>query len=197
MSFPLALSCRHAAVGRALQRVAGAGALALVVLTIAGCASGPIEIDERAISVEPVTASQVAGNPDLARGTVLWGGTIIGSANLDGGSQLELLAYPLDRTQRPQTGLISQGRFIVTSEAYLETVDFAEGREVTVLGDLEGTDEVTIGGARRELPVVGASQLHLWTGSGPRERTGFSFGIGVGSGGRSGAGVGIGIGVGG
>ena len=180
-----------------LRRLTGAGALALAVTGVAGCASTPIDIDDPAIVVEPVTAAQVAGDPDLARGTVLWGGTVIGAANLASGSQLELLAYPLDRTQRPQVGRASQGRFIVTSDAYLETVEFAEGRQVTVLGSLDGLDEVVIGEARRRLPVVRANQLHLWTGSGVRERTGFSFGIGVGSGGRSSGGVGIGIGIGG
>lgn len=179
---------------RPARRLLPGAALGLAALAAAGCASRPIEIDDDAVTVEPVVASQVVGNPDLARGTVLWGGTIIGAANLESGSQLELLAYPLDRTQRPQVGLPSQGRFVVTSDDYLETVDYAEGRQVTVLGNLDGLDEVRIGDASRELPVVRASQLHLWSGAGPRDRTGVSFGIGLGSGGRTSGGIGIGIG---
>ena len=136
----------------------------------------------------------MANDAALARGTVLWGGTIIGASNLESGSQLELVAYPLDRTQRPQIGLPSQGRFVVKSDDYLETLDFAEGRQLTVLGALDGLEEVTVGEARRELPVVRATDLHLWTGRGPGPRTGFTFGIGVGSGGRTSGGIGIGIG---
>jgi len=181
----------------AARRVADVGALALVALIVAGCASKPIDIDGDTIQVAPVTASQVASEPEQARGTVLWGGTIIGVASRESGSQLELLAYPLDRTQRPQDGRRSQGRFIVTLDEYLEPLDFAEGRQVTVLGELDGLEEVRVGDTRRQLPVVKASQLHLWTGAGPRERTGFTFGIGVGSGGRTSGGVGIGIGLGG
>jgi len=171
--------------------------VALVLLVLAGCASGPIEIDDQAITVEPVLASQVADDPGLAQGTVLWGGTIIGALNLATGSQLELLAYPLDRTQRPQVDRASQGRFILTVEEDLETIDFAEGRQVTVLGALDGVNEVTIGEARRTLPVVRADQLHLWRGTGPGERTGFTFGIGIGSGGGARGGIGVGIGLGG
>ena len=125
---------------------------------------------------------------------MLWGGTIIGTANLESGSQLEILAHPLDRTQRPQVGRPSEGRFLVESSDYLEPLDFAEGRQVTVLGQLDGLDEVRVGEARREFPVVRPDELHLWRGDGARPRTGFTFGIGVGSGGRTSGGIGIGIG---
>ena len=194
--FPARSSTRSTAraARRALPRLTGACALALSVFGMAGCASKPIDIDDDTIALEPVTASQVASDPGLARGTVLWGGTLVGAANLESGSQLEVLAYPLDRTQRPQVDRPSRGRFIVASADYLETVDFSEGRQVTVLGDLDGLEEVTIGQARRRLPVVQAGQLHLWTGTGPRARPGFSFGIGIGSGGRSSGGVGVGVG---
>ena len=170
-----------------------AGAL-VAALTLGACASTPIDLDERGARPEPVVAAQVAGDASLARGTVLWGGTIIGTANLDSGSQLEVLAHPLDRTQRPQVALPSQGRFIVASDDYLEPLDYAEGRQVTVLGTLDGLDEASVGEARRELPVVRATDLHLWRGDGARGRTGLSFGIGIGSGGRTSGGVGIGIG---
>ena len=174
-------------------RASRAAALA-AALALGACASTPIDLDERGVEPEPVVASQVADDAGLARGTVLWGGTIIGSANLDSGSQLEVLAHPLDRTQRPQVGLPSQGRFLVESDDYLEPLDFAEGRQVTVLGALDRLDEVRVGEARRELPVVRATDLHLWRGDGTRGRTGFTFGIGVGSGGRTSGGIGIGIG---
>ena len=176
---------------RKLGTLAGVLVAALV---LGACASTPIDLDERGVEPERVVAAQVAGDASLARGTVLWGGTIIGTANLDSGSQLEVLAHPLDRTQRPQVALPSQGRFIVASDDYLEPLDYAEGRQLTVLGALDGLDEVSVGEARRELPVVRATDLHLWRGDGARGRTGLTFGIGIGSGGRTSGGIGIGIG---
>ena len=175
---------RHLRAGAALGLAAALGA----------CASTPIDLEERGVTVEPVAAAEVAESAELARGTVLWGGTIIGTANLESGSQLEIIAYPLDRTQRPQLGRASEGRFLVESDDYLEPLDFAEGRQVTVLGTLDGLDEVVVGEARREFPVVRPTELHLWTGDGRRTGTGFTFGIGIGSGGRTSGGIGIGIG---
>ena len=185
----------RSSVRRPAFRIALAGVLApLLAAALGACASTPIDLEEEGVAPEPVIASQVSGTPELARGTVLWGGTIIGTANLEVGSQLEVIAYPLDRTQRPQLGLPSQGRFLVDSDDYLEPLDYAEGRQVTVLGTLEGLDEVRVGEARREFPVVRPSRMHLWRGDGPRGRTGFTFGIGIGSGGRTSGGIGIGIG---
>lgn len=178
-------SSRHA-----LRALIAAPAL----LALVACASTPIDLDERGLTPEPVMASQVAEESSLARGTVLWGGTIIGSTNLEAGSQLEIIAYPLDRTQRPQVDRPSQGRFLIASDDYLEPLDYAEGRQITVLGALEGLEEVRVGEARRQFPVVRPSDMHLWTGDGRRGGTGFTFGIGVGSGGRTSGGIGIGIG---
>ena len=171
------------------------GAALAAALALGACASTPIDLEERGVAVEPVSPAEVAEDPALARGDVLWGGTIIGVANLAAGSQLEIVAHPLDRTQRPQAGRPSEGRFLARSDDYLEPLDFAEGREVTVLGALEGVEEGRVGEARRDFPVVRADELHLWRGEARRPGTGLTFGIGIGSGGRTGGGVGIGIGL--
>ena len=171
-----------------------AAAAAGLAAALAACASTPIDLEERGAAPAPVTASEVADASAPAEGEVLWGGTIIASTPLESGSQLEIVAYPLDRTQRPQLGRASEGRFLVESGDYLEPLDFAEGREVTVLGALEGVEEGRVGEARRDFPVVRATDLHLWRGEAPRSGTGFTFGIGIGSGGRTSGGIGIGIG---
>ena len=176
---------------RASARVALVGAAALA---LGACASTPIDLEERGVEIEPVSPVEVTEASGPVRGTVLWGGTIIGVANLESGAQLEIVSHPLDRTQRPQAGRASEGRFLARTDDYLEPLDFAEGREVTVLGAIEGLEEVRVGEARRDLPVVRASDLHLWRGEASRPRTGFTFGIGVGSGGRTSGGIGIGIG---
>lgn len=167
--------------------------VALAGLVLVGCASTPIQVDDETVleSVRPVDISE---DSSLARGQVLWGGVIIGSENLDGETQLEVLGYPLDRTQRPQTAREPEGRFLVATEGYLETLDYAEGRAVTVLGELSGVAEGQVGGARRSWPRVRATEIHLWRPGDDGARPRFSFGIGTGSGGTRG-GVGIGIGL--
>ena len=161
---------------------------------LGGCASPPIETE---FETSPRTPTEVSAAGGLETGgerrdgapgeaaadgveTVLWGGVLLESTVLEGTTQLEVLAHPLDRRQRPQTGRASEGRFLIVAEGYLETVDYAPGRLVTVLGTLEEVREGTIGEAAVRFPVVRAEQLHLWSPNAARgERPGFTFGIGV------------------
>ena len=111
---------------------------------------------------------------------VLWGGVLLGASNLDDSTQLEVLAYPLDRRQRPMTGRDSAGRFLILADGYLETLDYADGRLVTVLGAREGVREGRVGDAPVVWPVVRSEQLHLWRdGAAANERPRFTFGLGV------------------
>ena len=145
-------------------------------IALAGCASPPIETDVEADARRP---DQVATAPDSASGPVLWGGVIVDTRNRDTDTELEVLAYPLDRRQRPQTGRPAEGRFVVVADGYLESVDYAPGRLVTVLGALDGVVEGQVGEARRVYPNVRSESLHLWRPGEPNAAPRFSFGIGL------------------
>lgn len=164
-------------------------AVALLLL-LGGCASPPIETEVGAgvpSTGGPVGAiaddgSRAGGFEDEAAdagGRVLWGGTIVGARNLDDGTELEVLAYPLDRRQRPMTGRPAAGRFLILSDDYLETLDYAAGRLVTVLGARAGMREGRVGEAPYDYPVVRAESLHLWRPDAPQP-SGPRFGIGIG-----------------
>lgn len=166
--------------GRNTGRARGLPAV-LLMLGMAGCASTPIETGD-SVTLEPSTPAEVVAAVAPISGTVLWGGVLIGASNLADSTQLEVLAYPLDRTQRPMRDRPALGRFLVENEGYLETVDYAEGREITVLGALDGLVEGQVGEARQQWPRVRAEQLHLWREGGPGEQPRFTFGIGIGIG---------------
>lgn len=164
---------------------APAAAALLLAALLGGCASPPIETDVSAgvpSSGGPLDAATEPAATDGAKEgeRVLWGGTIVGARNLGEGTELEVLAYPLDRRQRPMRGRAAAGRFLVLSDDYLETLDYAEGRLLTVLGTREGMREGRVGEARYEYPVVRAETLHLWRPEGQRQGVQPSFGIGIG-----------------
>lgn len=150
--------------------------LAVVACALAACASPPIETDVVADERSPAS---VAAEPDAASGEVLWGGVIVDTRNNDADTELEILAYPLDRRQRPMTGRPPEGRFIAVADGYLESVDYAPGRLVTVLGSLEGVVEGQIGEARRVYPNVRSRSLHLWRPGAPDD-AGPRFSLGIG-----------------
>jgi len=126
-----------------------------------------------------MTPEEVRGNPDSAKGTVIWGGVIVSSVNLVDRTQLEVLAYPLDNHQRPIKTQKSLGRFLLQSPDYIETENYAPGRSVTALGTLQGVTKGEIGEAIYDYPTVTISDVHLWHSDDSHEKPRFIFGIGL------------------
>lgn len=157
-----------------LKRVA----LLLSLSLLSACASGP-QYDTRDVDLA-VTPRQAVAESDLLRGkAVLWGGVIIASSNLQDMTQFEILAYPLDSRQRPQTDRKPLGRFIAQQPGYLEVADYTQGRLLTVTGRLDGTLDGRIGESDYTYPVVTAVRHYLWSESDGGPRTSVHFGIGV------------------
>ncbi len=128
------------------------------------------------------TPQQATADIGAVRGrTVAWGGIIVNARNLQNATQIEVLGYPLDPDNRPDTKAAPLGRFLALHPGYLETADYSPGRQLTVVGDITETREGTVGEARYVYPVVATTRLHLW----PKETRQPSdpqihFGIGIG-----------------
>ena len=86
--------------------------LTVLLFLLTACASGP---DFNTMGVDPLlTPRGVTAKPQPATGkSVQWGGTIVSTANLQNSTQIEVLAYPLDSSGRPNTDGAAQGRFIL------------------------------------------------------------------------------------
>ena len=150
--------------------------LLTAVLFLAGCVSRP-QYDEEQYRTDTAPVL-VANNVEQFQGTdVMWGGIIIANNGTDAGSQLEVLAYPLKSNQRPDTSKGPLGRFLVFEDRFLEPLDFAEGRLVTVTGAFSETRDGAVGNADYVFPVVDAEAVYLWA---PGENSPqVNFGVGV------------------
>lgn len=149
----------------------------LLTIFLGACATGAqLNTD----NVDPsLTPQQAVSEADMQRDKrVLWGGMIINSTNLKGETRIEVLAYPLDSDHYPQTDQSPYGRFLLFKEGYLETVDYAAGRLITVVGRYTGTRQGKVDESEYTYPVIRAEQLHLWS-KGQKRDTRFHFGIGV------------------
>ena len=154
--------------------------LSILFLTslLTGCASTPV-FDTSAV-VKSLTPQSVIAEPAESRGkTALWGGTILDTRNLQDATRIEVLAYPLDSSQRPILGSKPLGRFIIHQQGYLEPEAYNQGRLISVLGSITESQSGQVGESAYTYPVVDAQQLHLWSPESSRSRTGFSFGIGI------------------
>lgn len=165
--------------------------MALILFMGSGCSSGPIKPDQpvsdlsvtdvRAELLVSSTASQESRSIDSMDNNtlVIWGGTIINTQNLSDTTQIEIMGYPLDRRQRPMTARDPQGRFLIQYKGYLEPVDYAAGRSLTVLGRLQDVITGTVGEAQYQYPALQSESIHLWKPYDQSTRSGFSFGMGI------------------
>ena len=166
------------------------------LLLVACAASGPT-FDMT--GVDPfLTPQSVTANPPAATGKdVQWGGTIIGVSNLQDRTQLEVLAYPLDRKARPQGDSSPLGRFFLEQSGFLDPATYKQGRQISAVGTVTGTRTSKVGEASYDHPVVDARQIYLWPEDQGYGGSGVTFGIGGGSGGwGSGTSWGVGVGTG-
>lgn len=158
-------------------RIATAALATLVALT--ACTTPPIRTEVPArIDLPPYRVAE--DTAPFPTGDVLWGGMVVEVRNSKDYSELEVLAYPLDRTQRPRLKAPTEGRFIARMPGYVERYDYPQGRFVTLRGKVVARREGMIDERLYVYPVVEATQVHLWPigfqDAGPR----FSIGIGVG-----------------
>jgi outer membrane lipoprotein len=158
-----------------LIRIALAGALA----ALAGCAAPVFKDAPR----NPATPAEIAMQPERYHGAdVVWGGKILGVRNLAERTEVEVVAYPLDRAQRPDQNAPTEGRFILALAGYVEPLDYPAGRFVTMRGRIAGTQSSRIDEHDVAFPLVEDAIVHLWPVNFPYERPRISFGLGVGVG---------------
>lgn len=154
-----------------------------ITTLLAACAHAP-EMDTT--GVQPtVTPAVVLSSPTIHVGTrVQWGGTIIDTRNLKDHTRLEILAYPLTKNRKPDIDSEPLGRFIAVHPGYLESQDYASGRQITLVGEIAGTAEGQIGEMTYEYPMVNVDQIYLWPRetaySNPASRVHIGVGVGIG-----------------
>lgn len=151
----------------------------LLLLMLHGCAT-PLDIGGADRDMTPQAAVKTfPANKDRA---VAWGGSVVNAKNLADTTQFEVVGYPLDSNNRPNTQAAPLGRFIVVHPGYLETADYAPGRVITVVGNLTETRSGKVGEATYVYPVVAANRVHLWpieTPASSEPRIHFGIGIGI------------------
>ena len=114
---------------------------------------------------------------------VVWGGRVVEVRNLADHSEIEVLAYPLDGSQRPKANDSGIGRFIATMPGYVESMDYPPGALMTIDGRISGSRAGKVGEAPYVFPLVKVNQSHVWTASelsSGKNNVHFGVGLGVG-----------------
>ncbi len=150
----------------------------IVTLLMAACAT-TAKFDTSGIDLS-ISPQRAALEAMTLQGTpLLWGGVIIAANNLEDATQFEILAYPLDSKQKPDTRKTPLGRFLAIQTGYLEISDYAQGRLISVSGILQQNRSGRIGEIDYTYPVLRIIELQLWPKPGESSETQIHFGIGV------------------
>jgi outer membrane lipoprotein len=137
--------------------------LFLLVFLFSGCVH-VISKDLRIKSDPSLTLSQVRQNPDTFKGKmVLWGGEIIETINQrDETTQIEVFQKPLGWREEPKETTISEGRFLILADQYLDPYVFRKGRKITVAGEIFGEQVKPLGKMDYRYPIISGKQIYLW-----------------------------------
>jgi len=136
--------------------------LFLYILT-SGCAH-VISKDLRARTDLSLTFGQVLQNPNAYKDkNVLWGGEIIQTVNQkDGTTLIEVFQKSLGWRGEPKNLSVSEGRFLVLVERYLDPYLYREGRKITVAGKILGEKIKPLGEMDYRHPFLLSEQIYVW-----------------------------------
>lgn len=94
--------------------------------------------------------------------TVIVGGSIIALKNLENGSQLEILEWPLGYRMKPKPYESTGGRFLVLSDKKLDEHLFHRGRDITLAAEVIGSKVQPLGTIDYSYPLLRLKEYHLW-----------------------------------
>ncbi len=140
-------------------------AIGIVSLLLASCA--PV-LDRQLMreGQRDVSFDELRSNPDAYKGRLyILGGLIAEARFTEQGSQLEVLAVPVDSYGYLKEHVRSSGRFLAVlpkSKALLDPLVYKKGREVTLAGEFRDIRKGKIDEMAYEYPVFEIIQIHLF-----------------------------------
>lgn len=154
-------------------------ALALPIM-LSACAPAPIY--RTGASVVVAAPQEVVAAPgNFHSAEIVSGGRVVSVHNLENQTEIEILGYPLDSSQRPRMDQSPYGRFIAIVPGFVEPMNYPGGSLVTLRGTVLGSRQGDVGNASYDFPLVRSLEMHRWTPEEMRQgHPNISFGVGVG-----------------
>ncbi len=131
----------------------------LVTLGLGGCASVPQQLAGTGFS--SVTARQAANGAGHGE-RVRWGGEILKVMPREEDTCFEVLSRDLYPDARPRRRGQSDGRFIACHKGFYDPELYGRGRDLTVVGQIDGTEKHKVGEYDYTYPRLNADQVYLW-----------------------------------
>ncbi|PSV39468.1 starvation-inducible protein [Photobacterium sp. GB-27] len=136
--------------------------LGLILIFMVGCASVPASLQTK--TKNPITDLRViTEHPTVMQHQeVRLGGIIASIKNEAKQTRVEIVALPLTSDGRPILNSKPQGRFIANVPGFLDPIEYAKGRLLTVVGQYTEMQKGKVGEYDYTFPVVNASGEQIW-----------------------------------
>lgn len=149
------------------MRLSIPGTAAVAAIALSGCASVPSQLaGDHFATLTP----RDAANQNASGEQVRWGGKIVKVVPESQQTCFEILSRELYSNARPRDRDVSGGRFIACSKGFYDPQLYTEGRDLTVTGQLAGTEQHKIGGYEYTYARVDANNVYLWPKREPLDR---------------------------
>ena len=133
---------------------------ALACLLLAACATPTFKDIGGVVAIVP---SDVQQSPNqYVASEVIWGGRILSVENREQSTEVEIIAYPLDRDQKPLPEASTVGRFILILPGFVEPLDYPVGRHLSVRGVVSGTRLGQVDQHDYLYPLLRAREVTVW-----------------------------------
>ena len=140
--------------------------LAVIIsfLAIAGSGCGSIiSKTARQQAYPPVSYAELQANPEAFKDRmIILGGTVLNCRTEDDMMSLEVLQYPLGRSEKPDVTEEPEGLFLLRCDRDLNPAVCAHGRLITVAGRVVGAGTGRTGDQTYTYPLLACQEIHLW-----------------------------------
>ncbi len=110
-----------------------------------------------------LTFAIIKKDPTFYKGQkVLLGGVIVETKNKPEETILLVRQAELDWAKRPKNLDQTTGRFMVKYRGFLDPAIFQSGREITIIGKIEGKEDRPLGEISYTYPAIRAEEIKLW-----------------------------------
>ncbi len=94
--------------------------------------------------------------------TVMLGGRILDIRTSEERSEIMVLQMPLDHWNAPIQEELSEGRFLVFMDRFLDPVLYNKGKLMSMVGVVRGSEIRAIGQYEYNFPTIDAMEIKLW-----------------------------------
>ena len=129
-----------------------------LALVLGACATTPAQLQGSYSALDPEQAASQQAPGESVR----WGGKIVDVHTEKLYTCFEIVGAPLDSSGRPRRVDDSNGRFLACRDGFYEPEVFANGRELTISGKIDGYETRKIGDFDYRYPRVAADVVYLW-----------------------------------